>query len=145
MNQNHLYFPHWSSIRIWLPVSINTVNSALKIGSGCESKQVNLSVFFSGGRMIKVSGQNLDVVQEPRIRVTLTPLEPHPQRKKKRKRRKSENTEERESRPLKRLRRIIPEPGCPEGVLCTVKQVISWSCIIQMSIWTVVNNVLIIY
>ncbi|XP_042561348.1 plexin-B1-like, partial [Clupea harengus] len=78
--------------------------------------------FLSGGRMIKVSGQNLDVVQEPRIRVTLTPLEPHPQRKKKRKRRKSENTEERESRPLKRLRRIIPEPGCPEGVLCTVKQ-----------------------
>uniref|UniRef100_A0A4W5LTH8 Plexin-B1 n=1 Tax=Hucho hucho TaxID=62062 RepID=A0A4W5LTH8_9TELE len=27
--------------------------------------------FLSGGRMIRVSGQNLDVVQEPRIRVTL--------------------------------------------------------------------------
>uniref|UniRef100_A0A8C7D921 Plexin-B1 n=1 Tax=Oncorhynchus kisutch TaxID=8019 RepID=A0A8C7D921_ONCKI len=31
--------------------------------------------FLSGGRMIRVSGQNLDVVQEPRIRVTLSPLE----------------------------------------------------------------------
>ncbi|XP_076132287.1 plexin-B1 [Alosa pseudoharengus] len=80
--------------------------------------------FLSGGRMIRVSGHNLDVVQEPRIRVTLTPLTPltpHAQKKKKRKR-KSERAEERESRPLKRLRRIVPEPGCPEGVLCTVKQ-----------------------
>ncbi|XP_041954919.1 plexin-B1 isoform X2 [Alosa sapidissima] len=75
--------------------------------------------FLSGGRTIRVSGHNLDVVQKPRIRVTLTPLTPHAQKKKKRKRRKSE---ERESRPLKRLRRIVPEPGCPEGVLCTVKQ-----------------------
>uniref|UniRef100_A0A8B9KJ41 Plexin-B1 n=1 Tax=Astyanax mexicanus TaxID=7994 RepID=A0A8B9KJ41_ASTMX len=31
--------------------------------------------FLSGGRVIKVSGQNLDVVQEPRICVTLSPLE----------------------------------------------------------------------
>uniref|UniRef100_A0A6Q2XP12 Plexin-B1 n=1 Tax=Esox lucius TaxID=8010 RepID=A0A6Q2XP12_ESOLU len=31
--------------------------------------------FLSGGRTIRVSGQNLDVVQEPRIRVTLSPLE----------------------------------------------------------------------
>uniref|UniRef100_A0A8C7VRA6 Plexin-B1 n=1 Tax=Oncorhynchus mykiss TaxID=8022 RepID=A0A8C7VRA6_ONCMY len=31
--------------------------------------------FLSGGRMIRVSGQNLDVVQEPRIRVTLSPLD----------------------------------------------------------------------
>uniref|UniRef100_A0A8C7F473 Plexin-B1 n=1 Tax=Oncorhynchus kisutch TaxID=8019 RepID=A0A8C7F473_ONCKI len=31
--------------------------------------------FLSGGRLIRVSGQNLDVVQEPRIRVTVSPLE----------------------------------------------------------------------
>uniref|UniRef100_A0A8C1U2L7 Plexin-B1 n=1 Tax=Cyprinus carpio TaxID=7962 RepID=A0A8C1U2L7_CYPCA len=31
--------------------------------------------FISGGRIIRVSGQHLDVVQEPRIHVTLTPLE----------------------------------------------------------------------
>lgn len=70
-----------------------------------------------------MSGHNLDVVQEPRIRVTLMPFKPHTQRKRRRKRRKSESTEERESRPHRRLRRIVPEPGCPEGVLCTVKQV----------------------
>uniref|UniRef100_A0A672QMF8 Plexin-B1 n=1 Tax=Sinocyclocheilus grahami TaxID=75366 RepID=A0A672QMF8_SINGR len=32
--------------------------------------------FISGGRIIRVSGLHLDVVQEPRIHVTLTPLEP---------------------------------------------------------------------
>uniref|UniRef100_A0A8C1MBJ4 Plexin-B1 n=1 Tax=Cyprinus carpio TaxID=7962 RepID=A0A8C1MBJ4_CYPCA len=31
--------------------------------------------FISGGRIIRVSGQHLDVVQEPRIHVTLTPLD----------------------------------------------------------------------
>uniref|UniRef100_A0A8C2F8C7 Plexin b1a n=1 Tax=Cyprinus carpio TaxID=7962 RepID=A0A8C2F8C7_CYPCA len=39
--------------------------------------------FISGGRIIRVSGQHLDVVQEPRIHVTLTPLEPHSQKRKK--------------------------------------------------------------
>uniref|UniRef100_A0A4W5N559 Plexin-B1 n=1 Tax=Hucho hucho TaxID=62062 RepID=A0A4W5N559_9TELE len=57
--------------------------------------------FLSGGRLIRVSGQNLDVVQEPRIRVTISPLE---------------------EIPLKRQRRIVPEPDCPEDMLCVVKQ-----------------------
>uniref|UniRef100_A0A8C7D1X2 Plexin-B1 n=1 Tax=Oncorhynchus kisutch TaxID=8019 RepID=A0A8C7D1X2_ONCKI len=57
--------------------------------------------FLSGGRLIRVSGQNLDVVQEPRIRVTVSPLE---------------------EIPLKRQRRIVPEPDCPEDMLCVVKQ-----------------------
>uniref|UniRef100_A0A8C1U1H7 Plexin-B1 n=1 Tax=Cyprinus carpio TaxID=7962 RepID=A0A8C1U1H7_CYPCA len=61
--------------------------------------------FISGGRIIRVSGQHLDVVQEPRIHVTLTPLEPHSQKRKK-----------------KRTRRIVPEPNCPEDSLCVVKQ-----------------------
>uniref|UniRef100_A0A8C2IF97 Plexin-B1 n=1 Tax=Cyprinus carpio TaxID=7962 RepID=A0A8C2IF97_CYPCA len=39
--------------------------------------------FISGGRIIRVSGHHLDVVQEPRIHVTLTPLEPHSQKRKK--------------------------------------------------------------
>uniref|UniRef100_A0A673IQ08 Plexin-B1 n=1 Tax=Sinocyclocheilus rhinocerous TaxID=307959 RepID=A0A673IQ08_9TELE len=42
--------------------------------------------FISGGRIIRVSGQHLDVVQEPRIHVTLTPLEPHSQKRKRRRR-----------------------------------------------------------
>uniref|UniRef100_A0A673L905 Plexin-B1 n=1 Tax=Sinocyclocheilus rhinocerous TaxID=307959 RepID=A0A673L905_9TELE len=33
--------------------------------------------FISGGRIIRVSGLHLDVVQEPRIHVTLTPLDMH--------------------------------------------------------------------
>ncbi|XP_059397388.1 plexin-B1-like isoform X5 [Carassius carassius] len=72
--------------------------------------------FISGGRIIRVSGQHLDVVQEPRIHVTLTPLEPHLQ---KRKRKRSSV----DPSLLRRARRIVPEPNCPEDSLCVVKQV----------------------
>uniref|UniRef100_A0A665TH47 Plexin-B1 n=1 Tax=Echeneis naucrates TaxID=173247 RepID=A0A665TH47_ECHNA len=37
--------------------------------------------FLSGGRIIRVSGQNLDVVQEPKMRVTLSPPDILPPRK----------------------------------------------------------------
>ncbi|XP_026113895.1 plexin-B1-like isoform X4 [Carassius auratus] len=72
--------------------------------------------FISGGRIIRVSGQHLDVVQEPRIHVTLSPLEPHSQ---KRKRKRSSV----DPSLLRRARRIVPEPNCPEDSLCVVKQV----------------------
>ncbi|XP_052396924.1 plexin-B1 isoform X5 [Carassius gibelio] len=68
---------------------------------------------YIGGRIIRVSGQHLDVVQEPRIHVTLTPLE----RKRKRKRSSVDPSL------LRRARRIVPEPSCPEDSLCVVKQV----------------------
>uniref|UniRef100_A0A673CGZ9 Plexin-B1 n=1 Tax=Sphaeramia orbicularis TaxID=375764 RepID=A0A673CGZ9_9TELE len=42
--------------------------------------------FLSGGRIIRVSGQNLDVVQEPRIRVTLSPPDTLPPRRRRRRR-----------------------------------------------------------
>uniref|UniRef100_A0A8C9VWX3 Plexin-B1 n=1 Tax=Scleropages formosus TaxID=113540 RepID=A0A8C9VWX3_SCLFO len=58
--------------------------------------------FLSGGRMIHVSGHNLDVVQEPRIQVTVSPLESF--------------------QLLWRRRRIVPEADCPQGTLCSVKQ-----------------------
>ncbi|XP_035378202.1 plexin-B1 isoform X3 [Electrophorus electricus] len=79
--------------------------------------------FLSGGRVIRVYGQNLDVVQEPRIRVTLRPLEP-PFQVRKRRKRKSEGHSGRESKlwPLKRQRRIVPETGCPEESFCDVTQ-----------------------
>uniref|UniRef100_A0A8B9KNQ7 Plexin-B1 n=1 Tax=Astyanax mexicanus TaxID=7994 RepID=A0A8B9KNQ7_ASTMX len=79
--------------------------------------------FLSGGRVIKVSGQNLDVVQEPRICVTLSPLETTFLGRKRRKR-KSDGSSRTEDRPwpLIRQRRIVPEPGCPEGSLCDIKQ-----------------------
>ncbi|KAM4721609.1 plexin-B1 [Rhinophrynus dorsalis] len=60
--------------------------------------------FISGGRVIFVSGQNLDVVQAPKIRVTVSPVE--------RRRRRS----------LVRRRRIVPETACPENALCVVQQ-----------------------
>ena len=87
----------------------------------------------SGGRLIRVSGQNLDVVQEPRIRVTVSPLESLSPRKNRRTRRSSRYGESRVRRreiPLKRQRRIVPEPDCPEDMLCVVKQV-NWKCVLS--------------
>uniref|UniRef100_A0A670K9I5 Plexin-B1 n=1 Tax=Podarcis muralis TaxID=64176 RepID=A0A670K9I5_PODMU len=60
--------------------------------------------FQSGGREIRVRGHNLDVVQWPKIRVTVSPLE-------------------RRRRGLGRWRRIIPDTECPENALCSVQQV----------------------
>ncbi|XP_061474904.1 plexin-B1 isoform X2 [Rhineura floridana] len=59
--------------------------------------------FQSGGREIRVHGHNLDVVQWPKIRVTISPLE-------------------RRRRGLGRWRRIIPDTECPENALCSVQQ-----------------------
>ncbi|AWP09239.1 putative plexin-B1 [Scophthalmus maximus] len=78
--------------------------------------------FLSGGRIIRVSGQNLDVVQEPKMRVTLSPPDTLPPR-----RRRSSVNRRHEGRrdhqgPAKRWRRIVPDTNCPHGALCHVKQ-----------------------
>uniref|UniRef100_A0A8C9X9Q0 Plexin-B1 n=1 Tax=Sander lucioperca TaxID=283035 RepID=A0A8C9X9Q0_SANLU len=57
--------------------------------------------FLDGGRLIYVSGQNLDVVQEPRMR--------------------SGEQEDRE-KTFGRAARMVPEPICPGDPLCSVKQ-----------------------
>uniref|UniRef100_A0A4W4E109 Plexin-B1 n=1 Tax=Electrophorus electricus TaxID=8005 RepID=A0A4W4E109_ELEEL len=57
--------------------------------------------FISGGRVIHVSGHNLDVVQEPRMQVTVYLLD--------------------STQLLWRHRRILPEPDCLEDTLCSVK------------------------
>nr|XP_008103746.1 PREDICTED: plexin-B1 isoform X1 [Anolis carolinensis] len=59
--------------------------------------------FQSGGREIRVHGHNLDVVQQPRIQVTVSPLE-------------------RRRRGLGRWRRIIPDTECLENSLCSIQQ-----------------------
>ncbi|XP_063147479.1 plexin-B1 [Candoia aspera] len=59
--------------------------------------------FQSGGREIRVRGHNLDVVQWPKVRVTVSPLE-------------------RRRRGAGRWRRIIPETECLENALCSVQQ-----------------------
>ncbi|CAJ1055263.1 plexin-B1 isoform X1 [Xyrichtys novacula] len=82
--------------------------------------------FLSGGRIIRVTGQNLDVVQEPKMRVTLSPPDTLPPRRKRRStgRRKKGNLNREQSllSSLKRWRRIVPEADCPEGTLCHVRQ-----------------------
>ncbi|KAG7323182.1 hypothetical protein KOW79_012884 [Hemibagrus wyckioides] len=89
--------------------------------------------FLSGGRMIRVSGQNLDVVQDPRMQVTLSPLGPQFKGRKRRKR-KSERHTGRDDRlwPLKRERRIVPESLCPIDSVCDVKQT-EMHCVINSS------------
>ncbi|XP_005522110.1 PREDICTED: plexin-B1 isoform X2 [Pseudopodoces humilis] len=59
--------------------------------------------FLSGGRVLRVHGYNLDVVQKPKIRVTVSPSE-------------------RRRRGVGRWRRIIPDSECPEGSLCSIQQ-----------------------
>ncbi|XP_039869713.1 plexin-B1 isoform X2 [Simochromis diagramma] len=81
--------------------------------------------FLSGGRIITVSGQNLDVVQEPKMRVTLSPRDTLPPRRRRsvvKKKEGSLNRGQDHQGPLKRWRRIVPEADCPEGTLCRVKQ-----------------------
>ncbi|XP_072797302.1 plexin-B1 isoform X1 [Vicugna pacos] len=56
--------------------------------------------FLSGGREIRVRGQNLDVVQTPRIRVTVALGAPWP------------------GQGLARRRRVIPETACSPGASC---------------------------
>ncbi|XP_061592784.1 plexin-B1 [Cololabis saira] len=72
--------------------------------------------FLSGGRIIRVSGHNLDVVQEPKMRVTLSPPDALPPRRRRSLRRKKEG---RLSGAQKRWRRIVP--SCPGGALCHVR------------------------
>ncbi|XP_069550162.1 plexin-B1 isoform X2 [Brachyistius frenatus] len=81
--------------------------------------------FLSGGRIIRVSGHNLDVVQEPKMRVTLSPPDTLPPRRRRsvnRKKNRSLTGGQDHRGPLRRWRRIVPEVDCPQGTLCHVKQ-----------------------
>uniref|UniRef100_A0A3B4XE49 Plexin-B1 n=1 Tax=Seriola lalandi dorsalis TaxID=1841481 RepID=A0A3B4XE49_SERLL len=77
--------------------------------------------FLSGGRLIRVSGQNLDVVQQPKMRVTLSPPDTLPPRRRRSISRRNEESltrgQDRQG-PLRRWRRIVPDADCPEGALC---------------------------
>ena len=59
-----------------------------------------LGCVFSGGREIRVCGQNLDVVQTPRIRVTVATRASGP------------------GPGLERRRRVVPETACSPSVSC---------------------------
>ncbi|XP_069383096.1 plexin-B1-like isoform X3 [Paralichthys olivaceus] len=77
--------------------------------------------FLSGGRIIRVSGQNLDVVQQPKMRVTLSPPDTLPPRRRRSSGRRKEGRKDHQG-PVKRWRRIVPDTDCPQGALCHVKQ-----------------------
>uniref|UniRef100_A0A4W5MZW3 Plexin-B1 n=1 Tax=Hucho hucho TaxID=62062 RepID=A0A4W5MZW3_9TELE len=62
-----------------------------------------------GGRLVFVSGHNLDVVQEPRMLVTVSPYESIGQRKRRRRRSGGGEREEEAKVLLLRRRRIIPD------------------------------------
>uniref|UniRef100_A0A4W5N036 Plexin b1a n=1 Tax=Hucho hucho TaxID=62062 RepID=A0A4W5N036_9TELE len=131
---------HLSEVSVLIG-GLSQVGGTLSLTTHCVR---NISLFVlkvfslcvsSGGRLIRVSGQNLDVVQEPRIRVTISPLESLSPRKNRKTRRSSRDGESRvrcREIPLKRQRRIVPEPDCPEDMLCVVKQV-NWKCVIVLN------------
>ncbi|XP_062250471.1 plexin-B1 [Platichthys flesus] len=78
--------------------------------------------FLDGGRLIYVSGHNLDVVQEPRMVVTVSPYESISQSKMRRRRkRRTEHREDREKIPRRPVR-MVADPVCPGDSLCSVKQ-----------------------
>ncbi|XP_065811443.1 plexin-B1 isoform X2 [Labrus bergylta] len=81
--------------------------------------------FLDGGRQIYVSGHNLDVVQEPRMVVTVSPLESLQNKGRKRRRRKRRSGEQQEGsrgKTLERPVRMLPDHICPGDPLCSVKQ-----------------------
>uniref|UniRef100_A0A667X8U8 Plexin-B1 n=1 Tax=Myripristis murdjan TaxID=586833 RepID=A0A667X8U8_9TELE len=67
--------------------------------------------FLDGGRLIYVWGHNLDVVQEPRMVVTVSPFESISQTKRRKRKRRRRRSGE-----------MIPDPVCPGDPLCSVKQ-----------------------
>ncbi|CAM4623047.1 unnamed protein product [Leuciscus chuanchicus] len=68
--------------------------------------------FISGGRVIKVLGHNLDVVQKPRMQVMVVPPDSIPPWKKRRRRRKTRNVTDVE----------VQEADCTENTYCSFKK-----------------------
>ncbi|ROL45294.1 Plexin-B1 [Anabarilius grahami] len=68
--------------------------------------------FISGGRVIKVSGHNLDVVQKPLMRVTVVPPDSISSWRRRRRRRKTRNVTDVE----------VQETDCTENTHCSIKE-----------------------
>uniref|UniRef100_UPI003AABC8E3 plexin-B1 n=1 Tax=Centroberyx gerrardi TaxID=166262 RepID=UPI003AABC8E3 len=77
--------------------------------------------FLDGGRLIYVSGHNLDVVQEPRMVVSVSPFESINQAKRRKRRRRRSGERE-----------ASKESGCPGDPLCPDKQ-FNQSCEVNSS------------
>ncbi|XP_077458908.1 plexin-B1 isoform X1 [Stigmatopora argus] len=78
--------------------------------------------FLSGGRIIYVSGHNLDVVQDPQMVVTVSPYKPIQNNKSgKRKKRKSTEGRGDHQKRLASSAKMVPNPFCSDP-LCSAKQ-----------------------
>ncbi|XP_039467763.1 plexin-B1 [Oreochromis aureus] len=113
---DHLITLHYGSIQRHLssPAYHYTNNPNITRAEPAKS-------FLHGGRLIKLSGSNLDVVQEPRMVVTLSRFQSVGQNKKKKRRRKRSKGEQRK-KTLGRPVRMVPDPVCPGDQFCSVKQ-----------------------
>lgn len=76
---------------------------------------------LSGGRLISVFGHNLDVVQEPRMVVTvsLESVSQNKKRKRRRRRRRSAEQTEDVDKTLGRPARMVVDPICSEDPQCS--------------------------
>ncbi|XP_005452260.1 plexin-B1 isoform X1 [Oreochromis niloticus] len=113
---DHLITLHYGSIQRHLssPAYHYTNNPNITRAEPAKS-------FLHGGRLIKLSGSNLDVVQEPRMVVTLSRFQSVGQNKKRKRRRKRSKGEQRK-KTLGRPVRMVPDPVCPGDQFCSVKQ-----------------------
>uniref|UniRef100_A0A7N8YKG7 Plexin-B1 n=1 Tax=Mastacembelus armatus TaxID=205130 RepID=A0A7N8YKG7_9TELE len=91
--------------------------------------------FLDGGRLIYVSGHNLDVVQEPRMVVTVSPFESVHQGKRRKRRRNAEQREHSE-RTLGRPVRMIPNPFVERCEVNSSSLILCRSPMVDSSVWT---------
>uniref|UniRef100_A0A3Q3RAS0 Plexin-B1 n=1 Tax=Monopterus albus TaxID=43700 RepID=A0A3Q3RAS0_MONAL len=91
--------------------------------------------FLAGGRLIYVSGHNLDVVQEPRMVVTVTPFGSVPQSSRRRRRRRSAEQREGRERTKGRLVRMIPDPFIEHCEVNSSSLILCRSPVVDSSVW----------
>ncbi|KAG7229487.1 hypothetical protein INR49_031908 [Caranx melampygus] len=91
--------------------------------------------FMDGGRVIYVSGHNLDVVQEPRMVVTVSPFESVSQSKSKRRRRRSTKQRENRQRTPGRPARMVPDPFTERCEVNSSSLILCRSPMVDSSIW----------
>lgn len=90
---------------------------------------VNFFCVLSGGRLISVFGHNLDVVQEPRMVVTVPLSNSQNERRKRRRRRRSAEQKENVDKTLGRPARMVVDTICSGDPQCSVGEVCVYLCV----------------
>lgn len=84
---------------------------------------------LSGGRLISVLGHNLDVVQEPRMVVTVPPPVGQNKRRKRKRRRRQSAEQEDVDKTLGRPARMVVDSICSGDTQCSVREVCVCLCV----------------